>query len=169
MDLALFGGITLLTLIRQMIFSLILIVIVLLFRIMLMPPSLILTAVMEKCIPCSTIFPKKNKPWLTKNLINKYFWKLLKFIDRSKPTIPTLSSDGITTDTDVSKAQLLSSQFCKSFNINIRPLTVQDVHSPPPDCPPDLLISEGEVYNYLVKFILTVQKLLDLTKFLAEC
>ena len=80
---------------------------------------------------------------------NKCFWKLVKTINGNACSIPTLKTDNTTADSDATKAQLLSNQFCKSFNTST-PLSTNDIISPPSgNCPPDLLISEEDVFSLL--------------------
>ena len=55
-------------------------------------------------------------------------------------------------DTDVLKSQPLvnQTQSSNSFNTTILPMIKHDVISPVDDCPSDFLISESEVFTYLV-------------------
>ena len=68
----------------------------------------------------------------------------------NKSLIPALRTGNSDADTDVLRVNLLSTQFSKSFNTTIPPVTKHDVISPVDDCPSDFLISESEVFTYLV-------------------
>lgn len=68
---------------------------------------------------------------------NKHFWKLVKQFNGNKCSIPTLDANNTVIDTDASKAEVLSEQFCQSFNSNIPPLSVHNIIPPPSaTCPP---------------------------------
>ena len=78
----------------------------------------------------------------------KKFWKAIKFLNKSKTTIPTLSLGDKVAHSDVDKANLLNSFFTDCFNKSHPPIQLQ-VASQPPTCPDEILCSESEVCDLL--------------------
>ena len=86
----------------------------------------------------------------------KKFWKAIKFLNKSKQSIPTLSLDGTVANSDVDKANLLNSFFCSCFNRSHPPIQ----HQPTPDidsstCPEELLCTDSEVCEMLAALDVT--------------
>ena len=78
----------------------------------------------------------------------KKFWKAIKFLNKSKTTIPTLSLGDKVAHSDVDEANLLNSFFTDCFNKSHPPIQFQ-VASQPPTCPDEILCSESEVCDLL--------------------
>ena len=86
----------------------------------------------------------------------KKFWKAIKFVNKSKHSIPTLSLNSMVAHADVDKANLLNSFFCSCFNRSHPPIQLQtnpaDSTSGPIE---DLLCSESEVCDMLAALDIT--------------
>ena len=78
----------------------------------------------------------------------KKFWKAIKFLNKNKQSIPTLSLDGTVANSDVDIANILNLFFCSCFNRSHSPIQHQDTPASS-DCPEEILCSESEVYNML--------------------
>ena len=78
----------------------------------------------------------------------KMFWKAIKFLNKNKQSIPTLSHAGEVATTDVEKANLLNSFFCSCFNRSHSP--IQHLNAPiNAECPVENLCSESKVGDML--------------------
>ena len=156
-------------------------------------------SIIEECIPKGVLPPRKNLPWLNKNLIcamrkrnqlyrkakqsgdfSKYklarnrvvsnlrrakrayfrnlnpknpkkFWKAMKYLNKSQCSIPTLSHDDATVQTDIGKADLLNSFFSSCYNLSHSPLVPSEYQNSqsPQECPDEILCNEEEVYQLL--------------------
>ena len=75
----------------------------------------------------------------------KKFWKAIKYLNKSKPSIPTLSQGNRVAYTDSDKANLLNSFFGSCFNTSHPPI---ELGSPPSvSYPEELLCTESKVYD----------------------
>ena len=75
----------------------------------------------------------------------KKFWKAIKYLNRIKPSIPTLSQGYQVAYTDSDKANLLNSFFGSCFNTSHPPI---ELGSPPSvSYPEELLCTESGVYD----------------------
>ena len=80
----------------------------------------------------------------------KKFWKAIKFLNKSKQSIPTLSLDGRVANSEVDKANLLNSYFSSCFNRSHPPVQYQSTPAGlTSTCPEEFLCSEPEVYDFL--------------------
>ena len=75
----------------------------------------------------------------------KQFWKTIKYINKQRSTIPTLSVSNVSASTDSTKATLLNDYFSSRFNTAVPPLAQQSDEHQPSYCPDDLLCIEDEV------------------------
>ena len=55
------------------------------------------------------------------------FWKIVKSLNKTKTTLPTLSENGNYASTNYEKAEMLNSIFNKSYNCSIPPLNFADL------------------------------------------
>ena len=77
----------------------------------------------------------------------KKFWKAIKYLNKSRPAIPTLTQGDNVAYTDSDKANLLNSFFGSCFNTSHPSI---DLESPPTvNYPEELLCTESEVYDLL--------------------
>ena len=155
-------------------------------------------SIMEQCIPQRSLPPRKNLPWMNKNLkqamrrrnalykngkrtgnfskfkaarnrvvnllreskknyftkINprdtKKFWKIIKSLNKTSQSIPTLSHNGVTTNEDTEKANMLNSFFSTCFNTSHPPLSEHDqMPFVTNECPDELLCTVEEVQSLL--------------------
>ena len=155
-------------------------------------------SIMEQCIPQRSLPPRKNLPWMNKNLkqamrrrnalykngkrtgnfskfkaarnrvvnllheskknyftkINprdtKKFWKTIKSLNKTSQSIPTLSHNGVTTNEDTEKANMLNSFFSTCFNTSHPPLSEHDqMPFVTNECPDELLCTVEEVQSLL--------------------
>ena len=86
-----------------------------------------------------------------KSASSKDFWKVVKNLNGSQCTIPTLNHSGETATSDNEKATMLNNFFSSCFNHSI-PLISPSSGSERPnpiDCPPELLCTEDEVLELL--------------------
>jgi len=133
-------------------------------------------SIIEECIPKGVLPPRKNLPWLNKNLIcamkkrnqlykkakqtgdfsryklarnravsnlrrekkayfgnlnpknPKKFWKAVKYLNKNQCSIPTLSHNDTTVQTDIGKANLLNSFFSSCYNLSHSALDPFEYH-----------------------------------------
>ena len=78
----------------------------------------------------------------------KKFWKAIKYLNKNKSSIPTLSLEDKIAHSDADKANLLNSFFTDCFNNSHPPIQLQEV-SRHPSCPEEILCSESEVGDLL--------------------
>jgi len=82
----------------------------------------------------------------------KKFWKAVKYLNKNQCSIPTLSHNDTTVQTDIGKANLLNSFFSSCYNLSHSALDPFEYHhnlQPPHECPEELLCNEEEVYQLL--------------------
>ena len=82
----------------------------------------------------------------------KTFWKRIKSLSKHNESIPTLTCEGVDTNTDAGKAELLNKQFHDNFNHTHPPLLSSDFSCLPTDpssCPDYLLCTEEQVSNLI--------------------
>jgi hypothetical protein len=116
---------------------------------------------------CSEVRAAKQTFYDNLSPSNKSFWKVIKQINGHESVIPTLNSNVIVAETDVEKANLLSSQFRKSFNTSVAPLQAREIPSSYGCCPEQFLISEDEVFCLLADIDCSKASVADL--FLVRC
>jgi len=75
----------------------------------------------------------------------KQFWKTMKYLNKHRSTIPTLSVSKVSASTDFAKTTLLNDYFSSCFNTAVPPLAMISDEHPPGYCPDDLLCIENEV------------------------
>lgn len=100
---------------------------------------------------CVTSSLKKAKQSFFNNInpSSKDYWKVIKNLNNNTNTVPTLMQDQTRAESDTSKAELLSTQFCKNFNTVDPPLSAH-IPEKPAYCPTELLISEETVLELLL-------------------
>ena len=87
---------------------------------------------------------------------HKKFWKAVKCLHKNSSSIPVLTHNNITYETDQDKADALNSYFISCFNNAVAPLRVLEEDVPTSQNVPDILCAEEEVAQML--------RLLDTTK-----
>ena len=75
----------------------------------------------------------------------KLFWKTIKYLNKQRSSIPTLSENNVSASTDSAKATLLNDFFSSCFNTAVPPLAQLSDEHPPSYCPDDFLCIEDEV------------------------
>ena len=81
----------------------------------------------------------------------KEFWKAIKYLNKNKPSIPTLVQDSTVAHSDTEKANLLNAYFRSCFNPSHPPLSPNEqFHRCLSECE-DISCCEQEVYKLLTK------------------
>ena len=92
----------------------------------------------------STLFHK-----LFSSSSSKDFWHLFKNLNKKSFSIPTLSFNGSSATTPLSKANMINQFFCNCFNLSVPPLSTASGSSE--ECPSHLLCSNIEVAKFLLQ------------------
>ena len=80
----------------------------------------------------------------------KQFWKAVKYLNKSKTSIPALSRDDTTAHSDEEKAAMISEYFSTCFNSDVPPLSPTAGDPPERVLPEDYLCTIDEVFHLLV-------------------
>ncbi len=79
----------------------------------------------------------------------KQFWKAVKHLNKGSSSIPVLTHNNRTFESDEDKANVLNSFFASCFNDSLPPLPLLESNSPASQCNPDILCTEEEVVEML--------------------
>ena len=81
---------------------------------------------------------------------SKDFWKSIKLLNKQDCSIPTLLSNGAEVSDNREKESVLNTFFYNCFNSKSPPLQDLPSYLLVPECPPELLCNEAEVYNLII-------------------
>ena len=79
----------------------------------------------------------------------KQFWKAVKYLNEGSSSIPVLTHNNRTFNSDEDKANILNSFFSSCFNDSLPPLSLLECNGPAPQCDSNILCSEKEVVSML--------------------
>ena len=79
----------------------------------------------------------------------RQFWKAVKYHNKGSSSIPVLTHNNQTFNSDEDKANILNSFFLSCFKDSLPPLPLLECNGPAPQCDSKILCSEEEVVRML--------------------